>query len=252
LAELVARLFALPPTVNHDMALPNSEVCASSGEPIKDRSEVGVPPGLVSSALRNLYSQWLRLTYPFASIGSKVSIHYTFPIRRKAAHRIKLGNFVTIEKDANLDVSLPPEQEGEPVIVIDDNCIIHRCSQIDARNHIHLERDVVVTQGVLIIDHGRANEDIRIPIEERSGAKAGRIRIGQGSWIGHRAAIICPQGELVLGRNCVVAANAVVTESAPPYSVLSGNPARVVRQFNPAKQIWVMGSGRSAETKLVK
>jgi acetyltransferase-like isoleucine patch superfamily enzyme len=50
-----------------------------------------------------------------------------------------------------------------------------------------------------------------------------------------------------VGRNCFVAAHAVVTRSAPPYSVLSGNPARIVRQFDPVKQVWVLGSVRLAD-----
>jgi acetyltransferase-like isoleucine patch superfamily enzyme len=52
---------------------------------------------------------------------------------------------------------------------------------------------------------------------------------------GQRAAIVCTRGDLVLGRNCVVAANAVVTRSFPPYSVIFGNPARVNKQFDPVK-----------------
>jgi acetyltransferase-like isoleucine patch superfamily enzyme len=52
---------------------------------------------------------------------------------------------------------------------------------------------------------------------------------------------MCSRGELVLGRNCVVAAHSVVTRSAPPYSVLSGNPAMIVRQYDPEKGVWRMG-----------
>jgi acetyltransferase-like isoleucine patch superfamily enzyme len=159
---------------------------------------------------------------------------------------------VRIKKDAYLGVSLPPEEEGEPVIVIDDNCVVHWRSQIDARNYIHLERDVLVAQDVLIIDHGHAYEDVALPIDEQGYTKGGRIRIGQGSWIAHGAAIICSQGELVLGRNCVVGAGAVVTRSAPPYSVLSGNPARIVKQYDPVKQAWVMGSVRAVEAELTR
>jgi acetyltransferase-like isoleucine patch superfamily enzyme len=236
------------------MGLVNSAKCDSDRELVTGSGEAcaryGEPLGFISRTLRNLYSTWLRMTYPFAFMGSKVSIHCTHPINRKAAHRIKLGNFVTIEKDAYLDVSLPSEEEGEPIIVIDDNCIIHCRSQIDAKNCIHLERDVIVTQDVLIIDHSQPYEDVRIQIGEQRSTR-GRIRIGQGSWIDHGAAIICSQGELVLGCNCFVAANAVVTKSAPPYSVLSGNPARVVRHLDPIAQVWVIGSVRWPETELM-
>jgi len=161
-----------------------------------------------------------------------------------------LGSSVIIRKDAWLNVL--PEASGELNIVIDDNCCVAARNIISAKNYIHLERDVILASSVLIMDHNHAFEDVTRPIRDQSVTEGGRIRIGQGCWIGHAAAIICSQGELVLGRNCVVAANAVVTRSAPPYSVLFGNPARVVKQFDPVKQVWVMGSARSGETEPAK
>jgi acetyltransferase-like isoleucine patch superfamily enzyme len=53
----------------------------------------------------------------------------------------------------------------------------------------------------------------------------------------------------VIGRNCVVAAHSVVTRSAPAFCVLSGNPAVIVRQFDPIRKRWVMGSVRSAKAE---
>src|SRR5271154_6680871 len=137
------------------------------------RARSGAPLGLISRGLRNLYSVWVRMTYPFASIGSKVSIHFSGPIKRTVAHRIKLGSFVTIEKDASLAVSLSPEEFGEPVIVIEDHCVIHWRSQIDAKNHVHLERDVIVSQDVLIKDHGHTYEAAISPVGEQGCSKAG-------------------------------------------------------------------------------
>ena len=211
------------------------------------RARLQDPLKLIPRILRRLYTEWLRMTYPFESIGSKVSIHPTCFIDRKNAHRIKLGNHIRIEKDTCLGLSVPPEEDGEPVIVIDDNCVIHWRTQIGGKNRIHLERDVLVAQDVLIVDQNHAYENITIPIVDQGFTEGGTIRIGQGSYIGHGAAIIASRGDLVLGRNCVVAAHSVVTRSAPPYSVLSGNPAMIVRQFDPVKQEWVTGRVRSAE-----
>jgi acetyltransferase-like isoleucine patch superfamily enzyme len=211
------------------------------------------PLKLVPRVLRKLHSEYLRITYPFASIGSKVSIHPTCFIDRMNAHRIKLGNGIRIEKDTCLGLSVPPQEEREePVIVIDDNCVIHWRTQIGGKNRIHLERDVIVAQDVLIVDQNHFYEDTTIPIGDQGFTEGGTVRIGEGSYIGHGAAIISSRGELVLGRNCVVAAHAVVTRSAPPYSVLSGNPAMIVRQFDPRKQAWVLGSVRSAEPEPVR
>ena len=201
--------------------------------------------------LRKLYSEWLRLTYPFAGIGSKVSFHFTCKIDRKNAHRIKLGSDIRMEKDSSLGLSLPTDQEGDPVIIIEDNCVIHWRSQIGARNLIHIERDVLIAQDVLIVDQNHAYENVHTPICDQGFTEGGRIRIGQGTFIAHGAAIICSQGDLVLGRNCVVAAHSVVTRSAPPYSVLYGNPARIIRQYDPAKQEWVTGPVRAPQAEPV-
>jgi acetyltransferase-like isoleucine patch superfamily enzyme len=102
------------------------------------------------------------------------------------------------------------------------------------------------------MDHGHAYEDIGVPIREQGVTEGGRIRIGQGSWIGFGAAIVCPKGELTLGRNCVVGANSVVMRSFPPYSVISGNPARVIKQYDPAKNRWVLGFAQPTEAAATK
>lgn len=200
------------------------------------------PLRLLPKVLTRLYSLWVSLTYPFASLGRSLSVHHTCDWRRSRAHRIKLGNSVQIRKDAILHIAAPPEQNGEPTIVVDDDSVIGPKCQISAKNCVHIERDVLVGQSVLIMDHGYAHEGRTPPICEQGVTEGGRIRIGQGSWIGYRAAIVCTQGELTLGRNCVVAANAVVTRSFPPNSVIFGNPARVIRQFDPVKNAWILRS----------
>jgi acetyltransferase-like isoleucine patch superfamily enzyme len=130
---------------------------------------------------------------------------------------------------------------GDPVIVLDENCHVGFGSIISARNRIHLERDVLVGQLVLIVDHNHAYEDITVPILDQGITEGGTIRIGQGSWIGHGASIICPKGELTIGRNCVIAANSMVTRSIPDYCVVAGYPATIIRQYDPTTGTWRIG-----------
>ena len=60
------------------------------------------------------------------------------------------------------------------------------------------------------------------PIEKKS------ISIGNHCWIG-ASAIIMPGVEL--GNFCTVAANSYVNTSFPPYSVIGGSPAKLIRTF---------------------
>lgn len=56
---------------------------------------------------------------------------------------------------------------------------------------------------------------------------AATVRIGDCAWIGGDAVIL--QG-VEIGKGAVVGAGSVVTKSVPPYCVVVGNPARVVKQ----------------------
>ena len=187
-----------------------------------------------------MHSIWLRRFYPFASIGKNVSFHYTSKVYRPRACRISIGTSVSLREFAWLSVATE-DPSGEPVIVLDDNCHIGFGSIISARNRIHLERDVLVGQMVLIVDHNHAYEDVHVPVLGQGITEGGTIRIGQGTWIGHGASIICPRGGLTIGRNCVVAANSMVMRSVPDYSVVAGYPATIIRQYDPEKGIWRAG-----------
>jgi acetyltransferase-like isoleucine patch superfamily enzyme len=198
----------------------------------------------VSWLLTKIYSLWVSLTYPFASRGSNLDLHFMSHMNRQRARRISLGNRVSLRKGAWLNVAdwIPT---GEPTIVIEDDCAIGTDSIISAKNRIHIERDVLIAQSVLIVDHNHAYEDINVPIVKQGITEGGTIRIGQGSWIARGAAILCPKGELTIGRNCVIAANSVLTRSIPDYSLVAGLPARIIRQYDPETKTWHIGRKRA-------
>lgn len=207
------------------------------------------PLELIPRGLTKLYSTWVGLTYPFASKGRNLSFHFTSQMNRQRASRISLGNSVTLRKDAWLNVATE-DLTGEPVIVLDDNCNIGYGSIISAKNQIHLERDVLVAQQVIITDHNHAHEDITMPIVNQGILGNGKVRIGQGSWIGRGSAIICTRGELTIGRNCIVAVNSVVMGSIPDYSVVFGSPATIIRQYDPETRTWRIGSNQKRDARI--
>ena len=155
-----------------------------------------------------------------------------------------MGSFVIIRNNAWLNTVDLAETHSNAKIIIDDRCVINAQAVISAKNNIHLEHDVMVSACALLMDHNHAYEDVSKPINSQGSTAGGTIRIEQGCWIGHGAAIVCGQGELVIGRNSVVAANSLVTRSFPPYSVIVGNPARLARKYDPEKGAWVGASER--------
>lgn len=59
-----------------------------------------------------------------------------------------------------------------------------------------------------------------------SHVSRGDIVIGHDVWLGSQSLIL---SGVTIGHGAVVAARAVVTKDVPPYAIVAGNPARVVR-----------------------
>jgi phosphonate metabolism protein (transferase hexapeptide repeat family) len=57
-----------------------------------------------------------------------------------------------------------------------------------------------------------------------------RVHIGHDAWIGH-GAIVLPGRNVATG--AVIAAGAIVTKDVPAYTIVAGNPARVIRRRFP-------------------
>lgn len=189
------------------------------------------PLVLLMRARSKLYSLWLSKTYPFVSTGRKLSIQYPCMLRRPLASQIKIGNEVIIGKDTILYVERDDVKEVK--LIIEDNCTVGARSVISAKNLVHIERDVIMGTSVLIQDHQHAQDRSDLPIRAQGVTQGGRIRIEQGCWIGQGAVIVCNQGEMVIGRNSVVAANCVVGRNLPPHSVIVGNPGIIVKRLTP-------------------
>lgn len=127
----------------------------------------------------------------------------------------KVGTFVEIQKGAQIGA----------------HCKISSHSFIC--EGVTIEERVFVGHGVMFINdlYPRAtNEDGSLQTEE--DWKCESTVIEQGVSIGSNATIL---GGVRIGQNAIVGAGAVVTKDVPPFTIVAGNPARIIRKISQAQ-----------------
>jgi acetyltransferase-like isoleucine patch superfamily enzyme len=141
---------------------------------------------------------------------------------------IHIGAGTMIGPQVALSAGMVPGQRmvSDPVVRIGDRCLIGRGSGIVGHLGIEIGDDVWTGHHVYVTDQNHGYEDVTLPIS-RQVMPERRVRIGDGSWIGH-GAIVLPGAQI--GRHVVVAAGSVVTGEVPDRCVVAGVPARVLRR----------------------
>jgi acetyltransferase-like isoleucine patch superfamily enzyme len=98
---------------------------------------------------------------------------------------------------------------------------------IGTYDDVIIEDNVLISAFVQIVNGYHGFSDPESPIMYQPSFGGGKIHIKSGTWIGRSAHIL---GGVTLGKNCVIAANAVVTKSMPDHSVAAGIPAKEIKK----------------------
>lgn len=109
-----------------------------------------------------------------------------------------------------------------------DNIVIGEDSFINARGGVVIKSGTITGPELMIYSENHIyNTSECLPFA--TGLSTKNVIIGENCWIGARV-FICPGVEL--GEGCIVAGGSVVTKSFPPFSVIGGNPAKLIKQRN--------------------
>ena len=198
-------------------------------------SGLGQLPGALGYALRKRF-------YPslFARMGRGTVIGRGVVLRAPAS--IALGEHVMIDDYAVLDAKGPTSSiELGNQILLGRNTIL---SCADARIRmgsfisigpfcffaskafIDIGSNVSIGSGTQVLAGGHAHEDPDVPVIRQARIHKG-VSIADDVWIGTGVTIL---DGVTIGRGSILSAGAVVIKDVPEFSVVVGNPARVVQK----------------------
>ena len=101
---------------------------------------------------------------------------------------------------------------------------IHPYTMIGATGEITIGNNCGISVGCALLGVNHNQTDISIPIKEQ-GITSDPITIGEDVVLGANVTIL---GNTIIGDGCIISAGSVVSGKIPPYSILVGNPGRVV------------------------
>ena len=134
-------------------------------------------------------------------------------------HRFELGRCSVVESFSCINNAVGDVLIGNDTRIGLHNTII---GPVTIGHHVNLAQGITVTA----LNHNFTDVTQRI---DEQGVSTREVTIADDVWIGANAVVL---PGVSIGRHAVVAAGAVVTRDVPPFSVVAGVPARVVRTLN--------------------
>lgn len=111
-----------------------------------------------------------------------------------------------------------------PVLRIGDYVTIGRGAIISIKDELSIGDYTLIGPYVQITDNNHSIRRDNLIKYQRSAIK--RVDIGQDCWIGSGARILAG---VSIGNGAVIGANAVVTKDVPPFAVVGGCPAKIIK-----------------------
>ncbi|MDE6549302.1 MAG: acyltransferase [Muribaculaceae bacterium] len=182
------------------------------------------------TALRRvIYSGYV--SRKFRKFGKNTIIDYEQVLIRGEKY-IQIGDDCYIGRGGQLTAT---ENHGRekwtPEMIIGDNCKIGTYCHITAIKGIYIGNNVLTGKSILITDNAHGTSEramLDIPPTLRSLSSVGPVTIGDNVWIGDKASIM---PGVTIGKGSIVAANSVVTHDVPPYCVVGGIPAKIIKRL---------------------
>ncbi len=156
--------------------------------------------------------------------GKTIIIGDNVEINALSIEGITLGNNVTILRNTVIECTGNIKNMGEGLVIGNNVGIAQNCF-IQVRGRVIIGSDVMFGPNVSIFSENHGFTDLDIPMISQSTTR-GTVIIENDVWLGTRSIILAG---VRIGKGSIIAAGALVNRDIPPYSIVAGVPAKVIK-----------------------
>jgi acetyltransferase-like isoleucine patch superfamily enzyme len=193
------------------------------------KSVMGLTRDIVKSVYLAMIQVLTRLAYIQREFPSSISLRARLDVIPRAPHherhRLSLGRNSLIET-----LCVVCTWHGD--VILKDGASIGIGSIV--LGPVLIGENSACSQNCFISGQSHHYEDISKNFL-RQGIQTDQVVIGKNVWIGANSSIL---PGVTIGDNSVIGAGSTIIEDVPPYSVVVGNPAKIVRQYDSATKQW--------------
>jgi len=157
-------------------------------------------------------------------VGSGLNLMKSSLINALSYKGVDIGDNFTLGKYSIVECTGVLRNVGGSLKIGNNVGINHYCF-IGVRGDIEIGDNVIFGPRVNIFSENHNYDNPDIPIKNQ-GVTKGKTTIGNDIWIGANVSIM---SGVTIGDGCVIAAGAVVTKDIPPYSIIGGVPAKIIK-----------------------
>ena len=140
------------------------------------------------------------------------------------AHSVTAGSNLRIEV-----INKYESQQFMPDLHIGENVSFNVNCHVGVINRVAIGNNVLIGSNVLITDHSHGTTDLvtlkQVHPQQRLLFSKGPVIIEDDVWIGEN---VCILPNVIIGKGSVIGCNTVVNKNVPPYSIVVGNPMRIL------------------------
>ncbi len=161
-----------------------------------------------------------------------VDVSFGKSVQLIGMRNIEIGKGTVIGDDTWLNIC---QRDDKIRMKIGKCTLIGRRSMVSTGGYLEIGDYCVFAPNVYVSDADHVYQDITLPIMQQGATLNRSVIVEDNCWLGINVVV---SGNVIVGRGSVIAANSVVLKDVPPFSVVAGNPAKVIKMYNSQTKVW--------------